>query len=62
MQIKEAADQVGIGKESLRRLEKEGVLPPAPRNIVGRRIYSAEDILRIERIIRDRHSARKGRK
>lgn len=44
----------------LRALEREGVIPPAPRDFSGRRIYRPEDVERIREILEAR-AAKAGR-
>lgn len=55
------AEAVERSPALLRRLEKDGVLPPALR-LVGsdRRAYRAEDVPLIRRILADRAARRRG--
>jgi len=46
--IKEVAEKVGVSAYTLRYYEKDGILPPIPRNKSGRREYSDEHIAWIE--------------
>jgi DNA-binding transcriptional MerR regulator len=45
--VSEAARELGLSAEWLRRGEKRGALPPARRSRRGHRIYTAEDIDRL---------------
>jgi DNA-binding transcriptional MerR regulator len=45
--ISEAARELGLSAEWLRKGEKRGVLPPARRDRNGHRYYTAEDIERL---------------
>jgi DNA-binding transcriptional MerR regulator len=38
----------------LKKLEAQGIIPPAPRDFSGRRIYTAEDVQRIGDILERR--------
>ena len=58
MKIKEAAQNVGVVTETLRVWERHGIIPPVERTALGQRIYSAEDILRIQRIIKEKREKR----
>jgi DNA-binding transcriptional MerR regulator len=49
--IGEAAAQVRRSPITLRRLEREGVVPPAPRDRAGRRFYTPEAVERIRLVI-----------
>ncbi len=43
--ISEAAEQVGVGPWTLRRLERQGRIPAARRDLLARaRVYSEEDL------------------
>ncbi|MBF8436115.1 MerR family transcriptional regulator [Halanaerobiaceae bacterium Z-7014] len=46
--IGELADRVEINIETIRYYEREGIIPEPPRNKSGYRIYSREDITRLE--------------
>jgi DNA-binding transcriptional MerR regulator len=48
--ISVAADEVGTGVQYLRLYERRGLLRPG-RSSGGTRLYSAEDVLRLRRII-----------
>jgi DNA-binding transcriptional MerR regulator len=51
MSITEAAAAVGRSADTLRRLERTGVLDPAPRDRNNHRVYTRSDIGRIERVL-----------
>lgn len=40
--IGEVSDRVGLSVDTLRWYEKEGLLPPIPRSLDGRRLYTAQ--------------------
>ena len=49
--VQEAADLIGISKETLLKYEKEGKIPPAKRNPINKwRQYTDGDIEQIRRI------------
>lgn len=50
LQIGEAADRSGLTQRTLRYYEEKGLLKPPSRMDGGFRLYSSEDIERIERI------------
>ncbi|MBO0682429.1 MAG: MerR family transcriptional regulator [Candidatus Dormibacteraeota bacterium] len=50
VRIEAAAAQTGLTKRTIRYWEELGLLPPAARTEAGYRLYSAEDIARLERI------------
>ena len=50
LQIGEAADRAGVTQRTLRYYEEKGLLNAPPRMEGGFRLYSTEDIERIERI------------
>ena len=43
---REVADRLAVHLQTLRRWERDGVVPPATRRR-GRRVYSADDVARI---------------
>lgn len=45
--IGEAARQSGVGIETIRYYEREGIIPPAGRTASGRRVYSGEEVSRL---------------
>ncbi len=51
MRIKEAAKELGISISLLRRLEREGRLPPAMRDLGGQRRYAPEDIAKLRGLL-----------
>ena len=50
LQIGEAADRAGLTQRTLRYYEEKGLLPPPTRMEGGFRLYSDEDMERIERV------------
>lgn len=48
------ASNTGVNIETIRYYEREGVLPVAERNEVGRRIYDEEDVRRLNFIHKSR--------
>jgi DNA-binding transcriptional MerR regulator len=50
LRIGEAAKLVGVTPKAVRHYEKMGLLPPAERSGSGYRLYSANDLLRLNRI------------
>jgi DNA-binding transcriptional MerR regulator len=62
MKIGKVAEHVGVVRETIQRWEKEGVIPQASRNIVNWRVYTPEDVLAIQKIIRERHPGKGGSK
>jgi len=48
--VSEAARELGLSADWLRRGEKRGVFPPAKRDSNGRRIYTVEDIARLRKL------------
>lgn len=50
LQIGEAAERTGLTQRTLRYYEEKGLLPPPTRMEGGFRLYSPEDIERLERI------------
>ena len=50
LQIGEAADQAGLTQRTLRYYEEKGLLPPPTRMEGGFRLYTPEDMERIERV------------
>ena len=50
--VQEAADLIGISKETLLKYEKEGKIPPAKRNPINNwRQYTDGDIEQMKRIM-----------
>ena len=47
LSTRDAAARVGVHPQTLRRWEREGVVPPATRRR-GQRVYTAEDVDRIK--------------
>lgn len=50
LQIGEAAEQSALTQRTLRYYEERGLLPPPTRMVGGFRLYSPEDMERIERV------------
>ena len=48
MTIGKLADKVGINIETIRYYEREGIIPEPSRNESGYRLYSEEDITRLD--------------
>lgn len=51
MRIRAAAQAVGISPDFLRRLERDGQVPPAARDVNGHRRYSPEDLEAVRRAV-----------
>ncbi|MBI4636282.1 MAG: MerR family DNA-binding transcriptional regulator [Candidatus Rokubacteria bacterium] len=51
MTVREVARRLGVSGEWLRRLEREGRVPRATRDLNGYRRYSEEDILALRRVL-----------
>jgi DNA-binding transcriptional MerR regulator len=51
MTITAAAQAVGRHPSSIRRLEKQGIIPPAARDWAGERYYTVADVERIRSIL-----------
>jgi len=56
LQIGEVAERTGVTQRTLRFYEEKGLLKPPARMEGGFRLYSEEDVRRIERIKRLRHA------
>jgi excisionase family DNA binding protein len=50
MRIREAATTVGISPDTIRRLEREGLITPA-RDWAGHRRFSAEDLHQLRALV-----------
>jgi len=48
--IGDAAERVGISQRALRYYEQVGLLTPSARTVGGNRLYSADDLARVQRI------------
>lgn len=46
------AEALGYSGDLIRKFEREGVLPPAPRDRSGQRRYGPEDVERIREILK----------
>ena len=54
--IRDVATELGISSSTLRRWEREGVLPFRPRrDAVGRRVYTIPQVNQLRRLLRERH-------
>ena len=51
MRIKDAAQRVGVCADWLRKLERDGRIPPALRDLNGHRRYNDEDLDKVRRIL-----------
>ena len=60
MKIAEAANHVGVVTETLRVWERKGLIPEVNRTALGQRNYSAEDILAIQKVIKERSQRKRG--
>ena len=47
MKIGELAQRAGVGIDTVRYYEREGLLPPAQRLASGYRVYAQDDVLRL---------------
>jgi DNA-binding transcriptional MerR regulator len=52
----DVAAAFGRSSNWLRQLEKRGVVPRAPRDFSGRRVYTSEDIAHIRQILERRYA------
>lgn len=54
--IRDVATELGISSSTLRRWEREGVIPFQPRrDAVGRRVYTVTQVGQLHRLLRERH-------
>jgi DNA-binding transcriptional MerR regulator len=51
MRIAEAARALGISSSWLRQLERQGIIPPATRDLSGDRRYTEGDVARLRALI-----------
>ena len=51
MRIKDAAQRLGVCADWLRKLERDGRIPPARRDLNGHRRYSDEDLDEVRRVL-----------
>ena len=51
MRIKEAAQRLGVCIDWIRKLERDGRIPPVQRDLNGHRRYSEEDLDEVRRIL-----------
>ncbi len=51
LQIGEVAERLGLTQRALRYYEEKGLIPPPSRMSGGFRLYTAEEVARIERVI-----------
>lgn len=59
MKIHEAAQHVGVVTGTLRNWERQGIIPEPDRTALGQRNYSAEDVLAIQKVVRERNQGKK---
>jgi DNA-binding transcriptional MerR regulator len=59
MRIKEVADGVGFDRVTIRKWEKEGLIPQVNRSANGRRDYDVVDLLAIQKVIREKSQGKK---
>ncbi len=59
MRIGELAKHVGISADWLRRQERTGNIPAAPRDRNGHRRYDEDDVDRIRRVVFDSSNRRR---
>ena len=60
MRVKDVAREVGCSPDWLKRLERKGVLPIAPRDRNGHRRYDKELVRKIRRVLFERRERREG--
>lgn len=51
MRVIDAARELGISPDWLRRLERAGRIPAPPRDLAGHRRYRPEDVEAIKRVL-----------
>ena len=51
MRIKEAAQRLGVCTDWIRKLERDGRIPPVQRDLNGHRRYSEADLVKVHRIL-----------
>lgn len=61
MRIHDVATQLGVSTGWIRRQERAGIVPLAPRDRNGHRRYGAEDVERIRALLFSRSDVRPGR-
>jgi DNA-binding transcriptional MerR regulator len=59
MRIKEIAEGVGFDRMTIRRWEKEGLIPQVNRSAKGRRDYSIADLQAIQKVIKEKSQGKK---
>jgi len=59
MRIKEIAEGVGFDRVTIRKWEKEGLIPQVNRSANGRRDYSVTDLLAIQKVIQEKSQGKK---
>ncbi len=60
MRIGKVAQAVGFSVSTIRRAERDGAIPPAPRDQAGHRRYSEKDVETIRRVLFPARSAGNG--
>jgi DNA-binding transcriptional MerR regulator len=51
MRVKAVADELSVSIDTIKKLERTGAIPPAPRDHVGHRRYRPEDVEAIKRVL-----------
>jgi DNA-binding transcriptional MerR regulator len=51
LRLHKVADLVGVSTSTIRRYEREGLLPRATRTRSGQRVYTSEDVQKILTVI-----------
>jgi DNA-binding transcriptional MerR regulator len=51
MKIKDVAEAVGVNTETIKNWERSGLLPEPKRTALGHRLYTQEDLVRIQKLI-----------
>ncbi len=51
MRVSDVARAIGVSSDWLRRLEQQGRIPPAPRDLNGHRRYGPEDVKRLRELL-----------
>jgi DNA-binding transcriptional MerR regulator len=57
--IAAAAKEIGVHPDTLRDLERRGVIPPAPRDWAGHRVYSEAAIKHLRAVLFAQREARR---
>ncbi len=51
MRVVDVARELGFSGDWIRRAEKQGLIPPAQRDLNGHRRYSSEDVKRLRELL-----------